>query len=286
MHFSLVLSTFGRTKEVEKFLTSLADQSHRDFDLIVVDQNSDDGLVSLIETYQVSFTISHLRRPDDRGLSKARNVGLQHVIGDIVTCPDDDCWYPAQLLEQVDRCLTENPKVDVISSRTSAGPEKASEDNQLPSLHQLQQLTSPIQVMRVPGMWALFLRNHTMKSVGTFDETLGVGAGTPWGAAEDTDYYLRLLKAGFTLYASPRLVVFHPTASDEQVMLRDLGRSYRYGAGATRVWRRHGLPLWYFLYELLRSFAGVPLSLLRGRRAKACWHWGAFRGKLRGWFSR
>ncbi len=285
MHFSLVLSTLGRTKEVERFLSSLNDQTHRNFELTVVDQNPDDRLVPLLESHQESFTVNHLRRPDDRGLSKARNVGLQHVKEGVVSCPDDDCWYPPQLLEQVSAYLERYPEVDGVSGRTTPGPMDAALDASQEVL-QGNHLSSPFKVMRVPGMWAFFLRYPVIKAIGEFDESLGVGAGTPWGAAEDTDFYLRLLKAGFKLYSSSSLIVFHPTASNERVMLRDLGRSYRYGAGATRVWRRHGLPLWYFLYELLRSFAGIPLSLLQGRRSKAIWHWGAFRGKLKGWFAK
>jgi len=75
---------------------------------------------------------------------------------------------------------------------------------------------------------------------------------------------------------SPGLVVFHPTVDSYYADGRDLARTYRYGAGRARVWRRHGLPLWYFAYEVARSFAGVVLSLLQARGAKAYWHWGGF----------
>lgn len=285
MHFSLVLSTLGRTDEVERFLTSLAAQTHRNFDLSVVDQNPDDRLVPLLERHQGSFTINHLRRPDERGLSKARNVGLQHIGEGVVTCPDDDCWYPPELLEQVSEYLEKYPDVDGVSGQTISDPLKLPPGTGQP-LMKGDRIGRPFGVMKVPGMWALFLRFPAVRSVGEFDESLGVGAGTPWGAGEDTDYYLRLLKAGFSLYLDQNIVVFHPSANNEMVMNRDLARSYRYGAGATRVWRRHRLPLWFFLYQLLRSFGSAWLNLLKGRRSHARWHWGAFRGKLMGWFAR
>ena len=284
MFFSLVLATLGRSEEVDRLLTSLKAQTHRDFELIVVDQNPNGGLPSLLEPYQNCFSIKHIQRPQDRGLSRGRNVGLQYVKDAVVTCPDDDCWYPPWLLEQVANYLEEYPDVDGVSGRTVANPIESFQyfpESNLSGRY----LTSRLEVMRVPGMWALFLRSRSVESVGNFDETLGVGAGTTWGAAEDTDYYLRLLEAGFRLYANPNLVVFHPTASAHDVMHRDLDRSYRYGAGATRVWKRHRLPFWYFAYQVGRSGAGTILSLLQGRRSKAHWHWGAFRGKLKGWFS-
>jgi glycosyltransferase involved in cell wall biosynthesis len=92
MKFSLVLATVGRTQEVARFLDSLARQTYRDFELIVVDQNPDDRLVELLRPFELRFPIIHLRC--ERGVSRARNLGPKYVSGDIVGFPDDDCWYP------------------------------------------------------------------------------------------------------------------------------------------------------------------------------------------------
>ena len=40
---------------------------------------------------------------------------------------------------------------------------------------------------------AIFLRRELIAVVGAFDEALGVGSGTLWPAAEETDYLLRAL---------------------------------------------------------------------------------------------
>ena len=146
-------------------------------------------------------------------------------------------------------------------------------------------LTKPLKIVQVPGPWSLFLRTAVAKNVGDYDETLGPGANTPWGAGEDTDYYLRVTKAGFNIYSHPDIVVQHPTATAYYANMIDLNRSYRYGMGRARVWKRHRLPIWYFVYEISRSLSGVILSLVLGRRPKAHWHWGAFCGKFQGWFS-
>ena len=284
MRFSLILATVDRTEEVKRFLASLDAQTHRDFELIVVDQNADAGLASILEPYEDSFPILHLHRPLERGASKARNLGLQNVKGAVVSCPDDDCWYPPQLLEQAACFLNEHPEADGISGRLMSGPEQLAKNVSI-SASMGTLIRSPVKVMDIPGMVGLFLRTRVVDMVGKFDETLGPGAGTPWGSGEDTDYHLRIFKAGFSLCSSPELVVFHPTVDSYYAEGRDLDRSYRYGAGRARVWRRHGLPPWYFPYQVARSLAGALLSLARGQRPKAYWHWGAFRGKLRGWFS-
>lgn len=282
--FSLILATVDRTEEVDRFLTSLEAQTHRDFELIVVDQNPEGMLEPLLEPHRNNFPIIHLKRPDNRGVSKARNAGLQRAQGEVVTFPDDDCWYPSGLLELVDNFLDEHPDVDGVSGQMGEAPDQMGQETRR-SGGSGHFLSSSLEVAHVPGPWSLFLRRPVTEKVGGFDETLGPGAGTPWGSGEDTDYYLRVSKAGFNLFYHPDMVVYHPVATQYYADGSDLGRSYRYGAGRTRVWKRHRLPLWYFIYEVARSFAGVILSLMQARGNKAYWHWGAFRGKLRGWFS-
>lgn len=76
----------------------------------------------------------------------------------------------------------------------------------------LKLLSSPIEVIRIPALPALFLRAQVVEKIGKFDETLGPGAGTPWGAGEDTDYYLRIFRAGFKLYQSSDIFVVHTSA--------------------------------------------------------------------------
>lgn len=278
------MATVDRAAEVNRFLNALQAQTHRAFELIVVDQNADDRVGRLLQTHERNFPITHVRRPDRRGVSWARNLGLQHISGEIVTFPDDDCWYPPNLLESVDQFMASHSDIDSLSGRMEINGEQ--QYPHIPEDHQHGSfLTQPIKIIQVPGPWSLFLRAQVAKTVGNYDETLGPGANTSWGAGEDTDYYLRVVKSGFNLYSHPGIVVRHPSATPYYADMIDLNRSYRYGMGRAKVWKRHQLPVWYFVYEICRSLTGVMLSLLRFQIPKAHWHWGAFRGKFSGWFS-
>ncbi|MCB1543045.1 MAG: glycosyltransferase family 2 protein, partial [Rhodoblastus sp.] len=96
---SLLCCTVGRTDKLDRLLASLARQTFRDFELVVVDQNEPGALDPVLAPYLERLDIRHVR--SERGLSRARNVGLSHCRAKIVAFPDDDCWYPDALAEQI-----------------------------------------------------------------------------------------------------------------------------------------------------------------------------------------
>jgi glycosyltransferase involved in cell wall biosynthesis len=279
LRFSLVLATVGRVSEVERFLSSLGSQTHREFEVIVVDQNEDERLLPVLTAYQERFPILHLREVEP-GLSRARNVGLPHLVGDVVAFPDDDCWYPPELLERVARTLCNHPQLDGLTGRMidERGRSGTARFDKRPGL------LAQANVWQRATSISLFLRRGVVEAVGDFDETLGIGAGTLWGGGEDIDYTLRAVEGGFKVYYRPDVLVFHPSPpAPDYSKLAD--RAYRYGAGIGRVWRKHDYPLWLVAYYLLRPAGGTILSLMSGRKSKAYYHFNGFQGRLRGWLS-
>ena len=51
-------------------------------------------------------------------LSRAKNVGLKHVSGDVVEFPDDDCQFPPDLLDRVAQFFNEHPEIDGLTGRS------------------------------------------------------------------------------------------------------------------------------------------------------------------------
>ena len=60
MRFSLIVATIGRTEELVRLFHSLECQTHRDFEAIIVDQNTDDRLIAIIREFGQRFTIQRL----------------------------------------------------------------------------------------------------------------------------------------------------------------------------------------------------------------------------------
>jgi glycosyltransferase involved in cell wall biosynthesis len=277
MKFSLVQATLGRTEELARFLRELDRQTYRHFELIVVDQNPDQRIDPILAQYESRFPVFHVR--SEKGLSRARNVGMRQIGGDVVAFPDDDCWYPPRLLESVKNLFASQPEWHGITGR----PVSAEGQAVLGQYDSKPGLLTKLNVWRRVNSNTLFLRRHLVESVGWFDETLGVGAGTPWGSSEDADFPLRALNQGLRVYYLPDLLVFHPDDTrgcDIQARIR---KAYSYGLGMGRVLRKHRYPTWFLLYNWTGPLRPLALALVCGRTAQAKVFWALSAGRVRGW---
>src|SRR5918995_1318439 len=281
MRFSLILATVDRVSEVERFLRSLDSQTYHNFELIVVDQNKDERLLPFLATYRERFPLLHLS--SEPGSSRARNAGLPHITGDVVAFPDDDCWYPPELFEQLTRFFFDHPELDGYTGRMTDEHNRSG----VAKFDEEPGPLAPTNAWRRVATFTLFLRRSVIEAVGEFDETLGPRSVTPWGGGEDIDYALRAIKAGFRIYYRPDIRVFHPSLPrpPEYDYWNLADRSYRYSAGIGRVWRKHDYPIWFVAYYLLRPIGGVVVSLMHGNKGKARFHFKALQGRLRGWLS-
>jgi len=279
MKFSLVLATINRSDEIKGFLQSLKKQTYRNFELIVVDQNLDKRLIPILKRFEEEFKIKHLC--SEKGLSKARNIGLKHIDGDVIAFPDDDCQYPPDLLENVNGLLQEHSDWDGVTGKClnfqgnqSVGKFDITE-GKLNKFNCWKRATSI----------TIFLREEVIRKVGDFDETLGAGADTQWGSGEEIDYILRALKKRFNImYVPDQVIALHPSIKEEynDKMIK---RHSSYSKGMGRVISKHNYPIWFISWYLIRAFGGVIINLLLLNFKKAHQYLVILIGRFVGWNS-
>lgn len=277
LKFSLILATVGRLEEVARFLSHLDLQTYRDFELIVVDQNADDRVSAQLDAYREKFDIVYLQsRP---GLSAARNLGLSVVTGDVVAFPDDDCWYPPDILKTV-ASIFGSYDIDIITgqSKDECGRHSQRYWSAKPKL------CNRYNVWQLAISYTVFMRRYCVSSVGTFDESLGVGASSPWQSGEETDYLIRAIVQGYRVGYFPELFVYHPQKT-HRYDSATIVRARVYGAGMGRVLSKHMYPVSFVGYMLFRPLVGVTISFITLRLKKSSYHLAVLCGRLAGWNS-
>lgn len=260
MKFSLIVPTIYRVKETERLFNSLVSQDYKDFEVVVVDQNLDNRLVELINCYRQYFKIVHLRESVP-GQSRARNVGFSNVSGDIIAFPDDDCLYPQGVLTKVSNFFTNHPHWDGIVGRVY---DLNDEENAFEGCgdNQSQELDYP-KAYKVCVSCAIFFRTTVAQNI-SFNESLGPGAGTPWGCGDETDFMFSCLSAGYRFYYDSSLIVRHPNPQKNNRFRNQVRREYGYGLGKGYFLATHALPDDLLKSERYDAFQKAQTELWKG----------------------
>lgn len=124
-----------------------------------------------------------------------------------------------------------------------------------------------------------FYRTEVLAAVQGFDESLGVGSGTPWQSGEKTDFLLRVAQAGYKVWCVPAAVVRHPR-TDLRLLQR--AKVLAYAAGRMRLLRKHGCACPFVLANVVYPLAVPPYECLTAALRIARYRWAMFWGRLCG----
>ncbi|HEX6188768.1 MAG TPA: glycosyltransferase family A protein [Pyrinomonadaceae bacterium] len=120
MRVSVIIPLFNKAPYIERALRSVAAQTFADFEIIVVDDGSTDGGLTIVEKFTDARL--HIVRQQNAGPGAARNRGLREACGEFVAFLDaDDEWLPEYLGESV-RLLDEYPEAATVTSGYFAFP--------------------------------------------------------------------------------------------------------------------------------------------------------------------
>lgn len=219
MLISLLVPTLGQRKaELERLLDSLAVQSYKNIEIVVISQDNHHIVADQCDMYKDRLTIKHLTS-DVKGLSLARNVGLHESTGDIIILSDDDCWYPPSAMRSIVDAFASRPQTDVLLTQIydpiSDCPYKNYEKD-------MKTIDKAIDLLSRSSIELAFRKDEKI----LFDEHFGLGA--TYVAGEENDFLIRCLRSKKKIIYKPQITVYHRKKDHKQspAQLRAKGAFY------------------------------------------------------------
>jgi len=113
MKISVILPVYNGASFVKLALESVLRQTLRPAEIIVIDDGSTDGSLSILESYGSDIS---LHTQANAGVASARNKGVELGSGDLIAFLDqDDIWYPHKLEKQAG-CLSSRESIRFVYS--------------------------------------------------------------------------------------------------------------------------------------------------------------------------
>lgn len=226
---SVVLSTRNRPDHALACAKTICENAGFT-ELIVVDQSDGDATKRALA--ELTDPRIRYQATETRGVTAARNIGIDTSSGAIVAFTDDDCRVNADWVATIRSVFEGDPEAAVVCGRVHVPEELAKQgfaESFEPHVREWQGRYPPFG--QDWGITAnLSLRRSTVEQVGKFDPMLGAGA--PLRSGGEPDFLFRVLRAGLKVVNASEVSVEHLGIRKPGPEATKLMRGYGKGTGA------------------------------------------------------
>lgn len=179
---SIIVPTYNRRETILRSLRSIVAQTFEDWELLVVDDGSEDGTAELIAGFDPRLRVI---RQANRGITGARNTGLRESKGDYLAFLDsDDEWLPHHLALLVGYLRAHSERAFVSAEFwESFGPERVDEHYRLETGQWYPEMARKLRSRALdlpPGEDDDYLRFYDRREpIGAWGEAIVREAGFP-----------------------------------------------------------------------------------------------------------
>lgn len=181
---SVVIPNYNYGEYLPETIESVLGQNYPNIELIVVDDESSDDSVKLLNSYGNALTLIQQK---NAGVSAARNLGLRSISGEFVCFLDsDDSWEPDKVSLQISKFI--HNEIGVVYSSVNLCDAKLSKIGLLPAIYRgdIRHLYFRFPTRAIVPVCCsnAMIRTHVIRSVGDFDTDLNTSA--------DWDFFRRV----------------------------------------------------------------------------------------------
>ncbi len=254
---SVVVCERNSEKFIEKCIASIFEQN-ADFELIVVDDYSTDSTKKILEKDSHNFKLIELRK--HKGISRARNIGIEETKGEFIAFIDADCVAEKNWLSELLKGFDKENTVSVGGPNLT--PKKAEKKEKI--FGELLELISGIgssyvketekitEVKHNPSCNSMY-RKKTLKEIKGFNEKLL--------SNEDPELDFRIQKTGKEIKFNPKAIVYHHRKDSEKKIFK---QAFWFGLGRMQAIKLHSGMLEWFRIAPFISITAMVLLLVYG----------------------
>jgi glycosyltransferase EpsH len=103
----VVIPVYNAKKFLAETVASVLDQPCKDIDIVLVNDGSTDGSLAILEEYARKDDRIKIISQENKGLSEARNCGIEHTNGEWTMFVDSDDWIDLNTCERVVKIASE-----------------------------------------------------------------------------------------------------------------------------------------------------------------------------------
>jgi glycosyltransferase involved in cell wall biosynthesis len=172
---SVIVPAYNAAATIGETLRSCLAQTHRELEVIVVDDGSTDGTAEIVRSFVTRDPRVRLLQQRNAGVAAARNLAIAHAEGAHVAPLDaDDLWHPEKISLQVAAMRQGGPRVGVVYCwrRLIDVTGRVIPEDRLPYPHEGDVLAA-VLLGNIPGNGSVpLIRRGRLLDVGGFDTSL------------------------------------------------------------------------------------------------------------------
>jgi glycosyltransferase involved in cell wall biosynthesis len=203
---SVIIPTYNRARFLGRAIRSVLEQTYTDFELIVVDDHSDEDPTPLVETFE-DPRLHYVRHEENQGNAATRNTAIRMARGRYLAfLDDDDEWEPEKLELQIPMLDESAPDEAMVYC-----PRRLVQDGEVVGIDAPGKEGDVLDELLPWGLMqcsAVVLKADVLEHTGMFDERLQRGV--------DEDLWRRIARHYRVRYLDKVLVTCH-VGHDERV---------------------------------------------------------------------
>ena len=225
---SIIIPTYNGEATLRKCLGSVLNQNFKDYEVVIVNNNSNDKTKNIILEFQrIDNRIKYIFEPH-KGRGKARNAGIRESKGKIIVMTDSDCLVPKNWIKNIIKPIisdkediVQGNEEDLIGNYWTKMQQKANcrfFSERVYNTHYINHVDTK----------NFAIKKEVLEKVGFFDNTLK--------NFEDFDLKVRLKKKGYKIYFFKSLKVKHHHRDNFLSLVK---RRFNQGYWITKIYFKH-----------------------------------------------